>query len=207
MIRLTSLQVNNFKQLREVELKFPERFCALVEGLNEAGKSTLLESIYFGLYGKGLATAGNLSSLITHGSQSAEVTLGVVVHDVQLSINRKLYPTRPSKAKVEIIRPDRVENISGVTNTNKEVLTYLNNLDDESLLASCFVQQKNLGGLEELGVAARQKILLRLLDMDRLSSMGSAFKWGLRKSRNSTLLARNFGWLRLLARLQRPERN
>src|SRR5215216_3013315 len=100
MIRLTSLQVNNFKQLRDVELKFPRRFCALVEGLNEAGKSTLLESIYFGLYGKGLATAGGLSSLISHGSQSAEVTLGVVVQVVSLIITRKLRLTGPGQAKV-----------------------------------------------------------------------------------------------------------
>jgi len=183
MIRLTHLKISNFKQLREVEIRFPERFCALVEGLNEAGKSTLLESIYFGLYGKGLATVGGLSSLIAHGSQNAEVTLGVMVHDVQLDITRKLRSTGATKARVEVLRPDSSEIVDGVNKTNKEVLAYLNNLDGESLLASCFVQQKKLGGLEELSVAERQKILLRLLDMDRLSSMGGAFRWGLAEKR------------------------
>lgn len=46
MIRLIYLKVDGFKQLRNINLVFPPRCCVLIEGLNEAGKSSLFESIY-----------------------------------------------------------------------------------------------------------------------------------------------------------------
>ena len=51
MIVLESLVVDGFKGLRRLELCFPTDGAVLVEGLNEAGKSTLFESVYFALYG------------------------------------------------------------------------------------------------------------------------------------------------------------
>ncbi len=45
MITLKRLEANNFKSLRSVTLVFPEHGTVLIEGHNEAGKSTLFEAI------------------------------------------------------------------------------------------------------------------------------------------------------------------
>src|SRR5215469_12470930 len=47
-ILLQHLHVHAYKQLREVELWFPRHGSILIGGPNEAGKSSLLEAIYFG---------------------------------------------------------------------------------------------------------------------------------------------------------------
>ena len=52
MIILRHLTVERFRLLREVNLHFPQRGSILIQGPNEAGKSTLFESIYFALYGE-----------------------------------------------------------------------------------------------------------------------------------------------------------
>ena len=54
MIILKYLAVENFRLLREINLHFPQRGSILIQGPNEAGKSTLFESIYFALYGEPL---------------------------------------------------------------------------------------------------------------------------------------------------------
>src|SRR5467141_4041547 len=59
MILLERLRVDRFKGLRDVDLCLPARGSVLVEGLNEAGKSTLFESVYFALYGSLLASEEN----------------------------------------------------------------------------------------------------------------------------------------------------
>src|SRR6266702_3300037 len=49
MITLKHLTVERFRLLREINLHFPQRGSILIEGPNEAGKTALLESIYFAL--------------------------------------------------------------------------------------------------------------------------------------------------------------
>ena len=200
MIYLTYLKAESFKQLQEIELFFPERCCVLVEGLNEAGKSTLFEAVYFALYGKGLAMRGQgqgeRASLIAHRESTAKVELGVRVGDTYLNITRKINRSAgKSEAEVKVITPDGEEAVSGIRDTNNEILARLNRLDAEALLSSCFVQQKKLGQLEELTRANRQAILLKLLNMDRVTKLKERFRWtivderAMQTSRNKHRLA------------------
>ncbi len=183
MIRLTNLKVNGFKQLRDVNLAFPMRCCVLIEGLNEAGKSSLFESIYTALYGRGLVMRGGgrgqIDSLIGTGLSEAYIELGLLSGDVRLQIERWLYRGRPNEARLLILNPDGLveQEVRGVTRVNEEILAQLNGLDSEALLHSCFVQQKKLGQLEEVGRDRRQAILLKLLDLDRLIQLKERFVW------------------------------
>lgn len=186
MIHLTSLRADGFKQLRGIDLTFPPRFCTLIEGPNEAGKSTIFEAIYFALYGQGLylrgGGRGRTSSLIGHQNPSAEVQLGLHVNDTHLTITRKITQRR-NEAEVLIITPGNEEKVRGISDVNKEILARLNYLDGEALLSSCFVQQKKLGQLEDLTRADRQNILLKLLDMERLTRLKGCFRWGMENER------------------------
>src|SRR5437660_11992202 len=78
MIILKHLTVERFRLLRELNLHFPQRGSILIQGPNEAGKSSLLESIYFALYGEALAPSRgrrSLDDLISYGAATAVVTL------------------------------------------------------------------------------------------------------------------------------------
>src|SRR5437660_8245381 len=103
MIILKHLTVERFRLLRSMNLHFPQRGSILIHGPNEAGKSTLFESIYFALYGEPLATSRgrmyqdphkgglynpSLDDLILYGASNAIVTLTLSISATELIINR-----------------------------------------------------------------------------------------------------------------------
>ncbi len=91
MIILKYLAVENFRLLRKVNLHFPQRGSILIQGPNEAGKSTLFESIYFALYGESLVSEQRrrtLDDLISYGSPRAAVTLTLSIGVTEMTITR-----------------------------------------------------------------------------------------------------------------------
>lgn len=183
MIKLERLQIEGFKRLSGIDLSFPSPCCVLIEGQNEAGKSTLFESIYFALFGDTLVKRGGgrgrITSAIRHGLSEALVALTMSVGDIQLGIQRSIFHHRTNTAQLEIIYPGRdPETVSGPRAVNARIILELNGLDGEALRNSCFVEQKRLDKLEDSSRAEREEVLLKLLDMDRLTDLGNAFKWG-----------------------------
>jgi exonuclease SbcC len=183
MIKLERLHVEGFKRLSGIDLSYPSRCCVLIEGQNEAGKSTLFESIYYALYGDALVKRGGgrgrIDSAIRHGLSEAFVALTMSVGDTQLKIQRSIFRHRTNSAQLLITYPGRdPETVSGTRAVNARIIQELNGLDGEALLNSCFVEQKQLDKLEGSSRAKREEVLLKLLDMDRLTDLGNAFKWG-----------------------------
>ena len=92
MIILKHLTVEHFRLLRRIDLHFPQRGSILIQGPNEAGKSTLFESIYFALYGEPLISEPvrrdsiNLDELISYGEKFASVTLTISVGATELTV-------------------------------------------------------------------------------------------------------------------------
>ena len=78
MITLKRLEAHNFKSLHSVTLIFPEHGTVLIEGYNEAGKSTLFEAVYVALYGKPLVGEDKQAmqeEVIQHGQSHTMVQL------------------------------------------------------------------------------------------------------------------------------------
>ena len=109
MIRLKRLYAHEFKQLRQVEIHFPDAGRILVQGKNEAGKSTLFEAVFFALFGQALITesgARSLDDLIGYDQEKARVELDLQVRDRVFKITRTLIRDKSNKWELEITRPD-----------------------------------------------------------------------------------------------------
>lgn len=174
MIRLKRLFAHDFKQLHEIELAFPEVGRILVEGKNEAGKSTLFEAIFFALFGQALATESsgrpNLEDLIGYEKNKARVELDLSVRDRLFRITRTLNRGKPNVWELEIVNGDQTEQIKGNRAVNDRLVLELG-FDSEALLNTCFVEQKKLEKLEGLNKNKREESLSKLLNLERLLNL------------------------------------
>src|SRR5690348_9395540 len=108
MIILKHVHAERFRLLRDVNLHFPQRGSILVSGPNEAGKSTLIESIYFALYGEPLAaaygkrTVPSLNELIRYGEEQAIVSLTLSIGARELSITRTIERDKGQRISLDV---------------------------------------------------------------------------------------------------------
>ena len=108
MITLKRIEVNNFKSLRSVTLVFPEQGTVLIEGYNEAGKSTLFEAVYVALYGKPLVGEDKLArqeEVIQYGQSHAMVQLTFSIGQYEFAISRHFERGKSQQAKLLIQQP------------------------------------------------------------------------------------------------------
>lgn len=179
MIRLKRLYAHDFKQLRQVEIHFPQAGRVLVQGKNEAGKSTLFEAVFFALFAQALNTesgAKNLDDLIGYDQEKARVELDLQVRDRIFKITRTLIRGKTNKWELEIIRPDgTTEEIKSNKAVNDRLVGELG-FDAEALLNTCFVEQKKLEKLEGMSKAKREESLSKILNLERLLDMEDKLK-------------------------------
>lgn len=180
MIRIRRIAAHNFKQLRSVDLALPERGRILVQGPNEAGKSTLFEAVFFGLFGKALVSetaAGRLDDLIHYEAAEGRVELDLALADGrELLISRTLRRGKANVWELDIVRgAETLEEIRANRAVNERIEAELG-FDAEALLNSCFVEQKKLDKLEGMSLAQREQSLMKLLNLDRLLAVGDRLR-------------------------------
>lgn len=178
MIRIRRLMANNFKQLQEIDLFFPERGRFLIQGKNEAGKSNLFEAIFFAMFGEPLVTetpARRFDDLIRYGMERAYVELWLEVRDRLLKVYRTIRRGKANRWKLKIEGPDGIEEVVGNRAVNKRIIAELG-LDGEALLNTCFVEQKKLEKLEGMSLRDRERSLMTLLNLDRLVKIEEELK-------------------------------
>ncbi len=179
MIGLKRLYVHNFKQLQEIELRFPDAARILVQGKNEAGKSTLFEAVFFALFGAPLVTesgARGLEDLIAYGVEKARVELDLACDNRTFKIARTIVRGKANVWELDVERADQTrEEIRGNNTVNKRLIAELG-FDGEALLNTCFVEQKKLEKLEGLNRSKREESLAKLLNLDALVNMENELK-------------------------------
>ena len=94
MITLKRLAVASYKGIRALDLTFPERGSILIEGRNEAGKSTLFDAVHYALYG--VPMVGDLGTALHYGAEQMEVRLELAVSGTQLHAWRRTRQTAKS---------------------------------------------------------------------------------------------------------------
>ncbi|MFN2251732.1 MAG: AAA family ATPase [Anaerolineae bacterium] len=183
MILIRRVAATDFKQLESIDLRLPRRGRILVRGLNEAGKSTLFEAVFFALFGRPLASGSGharLDDVIRYGTDEARVELDVEVSSGAsprvLSLRRVVRRGRPNTWELDVVAPDgSVEEVRGNRVVNERVESELG-LDGDALLDTCFVEQKKLEKLEGMSRAQREQSLMRLFNLDRLLEIADQLK-------------------------------
>jgi len=195
MITLKRLEVNNFKSLRSVTLVFPEQGTVLIEGYNEAGKSTLFEAVYVALYGKPLVGEDKLvrqEEVIQYGQSHAMVQLIFSIGQFEFAISRHFERGKSQQATLLIQQPGaQPEEVNRVKAVDERILKELGNLDGDSLRNSCFVEQKELGRIEAMSLDQRKQAIQKLLGLERLTRLMEQFKYR-REQERELIQAQNY---------------
>lgn len=178
MIRIRRLRANNFKQLREIDLVLPAHGRFLVQGKNEAGKSTLFEAVFFGIFGQPLVTetgTRRLDDLIRYGVEEAYVELWLEAPGRLLQIRRTIVRDKANDWQLDVITDDDLEEVRGNRPVNQRIVDEVG-FDAEALLNTAFVEQKKLDKLEGMSRAQREQSLMKLLNLEQMMALEEDFK-------------------------------
>src|SRR5947208_1115717 len=186
MIILKHLTVERFRLLREIDLHFPQRGSILIQGPNEAGKSTLFESIYFALYGESLTSTRKKRSqdenrryddLILYGENEAHVTLILTIGPSELLIKRSIKRGKGQEVSLNVHRLGMPEElITNLDAANSRIISEIGYIDGATLRNSCLIEQKALSRVEQLSGSEREATLHTLLGLEKLTRLSEQFK-------------------------------
>jgi exonuclease SbcC len=158
-MRVLELALRNYRVFEEVDLELPARVIGIF-GENGAGKSSLMESIAFALYGvdaartkkDGIRTQGLLTDCVVrivfeHAGQQYEIRRAIKgrnhTPDAELLVGGKTLATGTSEVTAEVVR--------------------LLHMDLPVFRASVFAEQKQLDALSDQTPGKRKEMALRLL--------------------------------------------
>ena len=155
-----------------IDLTFPTSGTLLIEGQNEAGKSTLFEAIFYALYGK-VPGDGDVISAIRYGCETMEVTLDYSIEGRLFCVTRK----QGQRATASMTFPGadgQIERTVTVSGVNKQIIDEMS-LTPQGLLNTCFVEQKKLEHLESLNPSQRQTAINELVNLSAFDRIEKGF--------------------------------
>jgi DNA repair exonuclease SbcCD ATPase subunit len=164
-----------------MNLHFPQRGSILIQGPNEAGKSALIECIYFALYGESFASSRgkrSLDDLIFYGSPEAHVTLTLSVGATELTIARTIERGQGQHVILQVRRlglPDE-DRITHLPTANARIIAELGRMNGDALRNACLIEQKGLTRLETISGVEREATVRKLLGLERFSELADQFQ-------------------------------
>ena len=173
-MRLLSLDIKNFRVIREAHLTFPDSVIGII-GPNGAGKSSIVESIAWALYGMQAARSGRdeVKSTFARAADTCEVGLSFQINGEPYRIVRRLVG-KTERGEVELYRGERSESVG--TAETRDYVTSLLGLDWRGFLTSFLARQQELNALSDLQPAKRREHLAGMLGIERLDKALQAVK-------------------------------
>ena len=157
------LSVSGFKMIGDpITLEFSENECRIgIFGSNETGKSTLLESIEYALYGlTGKRTEISREDVITWGKEHAKLTLEFTSGTERYLLEREIGQKTGHRAKLhQITNGAKGKPITNVTKIGEEI-ERITGMDRDSFTKLIYVKQKDLDALKELDKSSRERLCL-----------------------------------------------
>jgi len=167
-MKINFLELKNYRRFEHVELELPDGIIGIV-GNNGVGKSTLVESIAWALFGNqtDIVRAGK-ESIRKLDAREGEPT----VAKLEFAYAGDEYVvTREMSGKALSIRASLLVNGEEVATGASEVSELIERklgMDYKSFFISVFAKQKDLAALSSLNPSERRAKVLRMLGIDRL---------------------------------------
>jgi len=177
MVTIISLKANNFRRLNFKDPLYFPKGLTIIRGRNEAGKSTILEAILFGIYGdfnilreiRGDRQA-KLLDVVNHGSNRAKVEVTFEVEGRKFRVERIIEKVGENARQVdarlfEVTSGNDRLLASGTQRVNEEIVKLIR-VDWREMIASNVIAQKDLERLIRLGKADREKIINMFMGLE-----------------------------------------
>ncbi|TMI07736.1 SMC family ATPase [Candidatus Bathyarchaeota archaeon] len=169
-LKLLSLYAHNFKKLKFSQpLPFSEGI-SLITGLNESGKSTILDAILFALFGRMIRPSQKPSNeeILSYGTGEAQVRLEFAIGDLRYRVIREVHKTRPNRAQLYELNGDSRQKTLATTvnDTTSEIERLLGGITYNEIVASSVVAQKDLERLIKQRLDDRRKVVNVFLNLD-----------------------------------------
>ena len=174
MVRLLGLQAHNFKKLRlDSPIQFSDGI-TLVTGLNESGKSSLLDAILYALFGRVIRPPkAKNEDLVSYGATEGLLALDFEIGDRRFRVTRRIHRTKPTRATLEEVNPNRSTRMLaiGQEKVNDEIVRLLGGVTYQEIVSSTVVAQKELGNIIRLGKEGREHIINVFLNLESFNEV------------------------------------
>ncbi|MFC1667636.1 AAA family ATPase, partial [Candidatus Omnitrophota bacterium] len=165
---LNTLKLVNFRKFRDEVIEFPRGMLGII-GKNGAGKSTILEAVGWVLYGSVMSRSAReeIKSQNADAGDICKVELEFSLTGHNYKIIRELKGKNAlSQASVFIDGQEKPDVVKEST-VNKYVESLLR-MDYDTFMRSVYAKQKDLGSLSLLNKGERQKVIRRMLNVDKI---------------------------------------
>lgn len=166
---LKSLRLQNFLSHRDTFIQFDFPMAMSIVGQNGAGKSSLVEGIYYALTGKILRDA-SFNEITNNDAEFHRVELYLVHQGVEFHIVREYHRANTNKKKYVLVRsrPEGSNEEWTVLTTRSvsadwNISDTLFGLDGESARNTFIIGQNDIDGISTLGPSERRSLLIDLL--------------------------------------------
>ena len=176
MVKIVSLRAENFRRLNlKNPLTLPEGF-VIIRGRNEAGKSTILEAILFGLYGDFRIPAAlrggrqGLESLVNHRAGRAEVEVTFEVSGRRYRVERVIEADREGARQVDArlaeLAGEGAKLLATGVSRGNEMIQKLIRVSWREMLATNVIAQKDLERILRLDRSDRERIINMMMGFE-----------------------------------------
>lgn len=170
MVKLLRLNASQFKRLKfDRPLEFREGV-TLITGLNEMGKSSVLDAILYALFGRVIRPPGRAKNvdIVAYNEQEATVWLEFEVGAHRFRVVRRVHRTKPSRARLDEVLPngDLKPLATEARKVTEEVEKLLGGITFDELVSSTVVAQKDLNRLIQQRSDDRRKVINVFLNLD-----------------------------------------
>ena len=174
-LRLVSLQAQNFKKLKISKPLPLSEGIVLITGLNESGKSTILDAVLYALFGRVIRPSKMPSNedIISYGNGEAQVRLEFDIGEIRYRVVREVHKTRPNRATLVEVRPNGTTKAlaSSVKDVTAEIERLLGGITYDEIVASSVVAQKDLERLIKQRLDDRRKVINVFLNLESFNKV------------------------------------
>jgi DNA repair protein SbcC/Rad50 len=174
-LRLVSLQAQNFKKLKISKPLPLSEGIILITGLNESGKSTILDAVLYALFGRVIRPSKMPSNedIISYGNGEAQVRLEFDIGEIRYRVVREVHKTRPNRASLVEVKPNGTTKAlaSSVKDVTAEIERLLGGITYDEIVASSVVAQKDLERLIKQRLDDRRKVINVFLNLESFNKV------------------------------------